>query len=567
MAITLFHNGQVFLGEQEGEADRSRPDRSRPGHARPDREPAFAEALVVDAGTILFVGTATEASTAAEERAAETGTAVTEVDLEGRLVLPGFVDGHAHILGTGEALARVPLTDAGDLDEIRSRLVAAREADPQAPRILGRGWLFDAVPGNAPTAAMIDEVIPDIPVYLDANDYHSCWVNSAALAEMGIDRETPDPVGGEIERDANGDATGMLYETAAGEFAWNHLDEVSDEASEDDALERVFTAYLEAGVTTAVDMGLGEVDLAAFARARERHGGELPMNVIAHWRVNNTGDRSRNLAQVDRAIDLARAGMPSGLRVAGIKCIIDGTIDACTATMSEPFTNGRNADPIWPLADLEPVVVAADAADLQIALHAIGDEAIDIAIRALESAVRVNGEKPRRHRIEHLEYAAPGTAERLAALGITASMQPVHTDAAIRDNWTELVGPERARRGFAWPEYEDAGALLAFSTDTPTAPHEALPNLYIATTRKSALDPSLAANEPELAVGLTAAILHATRDAAIASGEGERRGALRPGFAADLTVLDADPFVLGLDSLREGTVRMTMVAGQVVHRH
>ncbi len=557
MAITLYHNGQVFLGARGS-------------------EPEFAEAFIVDGDTILFVGTEADAREAAAARtdaaSAEThagaetraGTVV-EVDLGGRLVLPGFVDGHAHILGTGEALARVPLTDARDLKEIQSRLAAARAADPHAERILGRGWLFDSVPGGAPTAAMIDEVVADVPVYLDANDYHSCWVNSAALREMGIDRSTPNPVGGEIERDANGDATGMLFETAAGEFAWNHLDDINDAASEDEALDRVFAAYLEAGVTSAVDMGLNEVDLAAFDRALNRHNGELPINVIAHWRINNAGDRERNLSQVDRAIDLAAAGRPSGLRVAGIKCIIDGTIDACTAAMSEPYTNGRNSGPIWPLADLEPVVVAADAAGLQIALHAIGDEAIDIAISALETAARVNGDKPRRHRIEHLEYAAPGTAERLAELGITASMQPVHTDAAIRDNWNELLGAERSARGFAWPEYEDAGALLAFSTDTPTAPHEALPNLYIATTRKSALDPSCAANEPELAVSLGNAVLHATRDAAIAAGEGDRRGELRAGFAADFAVVEDNPFALGVEALREGRVSMTVVGGQVVH--
>lgn len=576
MAITLYRNGHVFLGpRQPTPAAQSTPatpatqptpaaqptpaTQPTPALIPDDESPEFAEAIVVDADTIVFVGTETEARQ-------HVLNADAEVDLEGRLVVPGFVDGHAHILGTGEALSRIPLTDAQNLDDIQSRLLAARAANPSAQRLLGRGWLFDSVPGNSPTAAMIDEVVGDIPVYLDSNDYHSCWVNTAALDEMGITSQTLNPVGGEIQRDADGVATGLLVETAVAMFAWNHLATVTEEAEEDASLDRVFSAYLKAGVTSAVDMGLGEVDLAAFGRAQKRHGGQLPLTVSAHWRINNTGDTARNLEQVERVIELAAADNPVGLRMAGIKCIIDGTIDACTATMRQPYTNGENAAPIWPLAELAPVIVAADAAGLQVALHAIGDEAIDIAIAAFEAAVRANGDKPRRHRIEHLEYAGPGTAERLADLGVTASMQPVHTDAAIRDNWTELLGEERAKRGFAWPEYEDAGALLAFSTDAPTAPHEALPNLYVATTRKSALEAGREANEPELVVNLANAILHATRDAAIAAGEGHRRGEITPGFRADFAVIDSDPFVHGLESLREGTVAMTVVDGRIAYR-
>ena len=160
--------------------------------------------------------------------------------------------------------------------------------------------------------------------------------------------------------------------------------------------------------------------------------------------------------------------------MAGIKLVLDGVIDACTAAMRHPYADGSNAGPIWPLERLRPVVAAADAAGLQVAMHAIGDLASDVALDALEHAHRVNGDRPRRHRIEHLEYAAPETARRMAALGVTASMQPVHADPAIWANWAAMLGDERADRGFAWTEFREAGALLAFSTDAPTAPHEAL---------------------------------------------------------------------------------------------
>lgn len=519
--------------------------------ADPDPAQAWAEVFVIDGETITYVGTG-EGAPAADET----------VDLAGRLVLPGFIDAHTHLLMAGAALGQVPLTAARSLDEIQALLSAARAANPDAAVLRGRGWLFDSVPDGAPTAAMIDAVIDDIPVYLDANDYHSCWVNSAALAELGITRETPDPIGGYFARDAAGEPTGLLYETAATQYAWAHRDETTTDADRDADVERVIDAYLAAGVTGAIDMAFDEFGRAALRRAETRNGGELPIRVAAHWVINNTGDDAENLAQVARAAELSRDDSLSGVRVVGIKLILDGVIDACTAAMRHPYADGSNAGPIWPVAQLNPVVAAADAAGLQVAQHAIGDYASEIALDAIEHAIAVNGDRPRRHRIEHLEYAAPGTAERMARLGVTASMQPVHSDPAIFANWAEMLGDDRVDRAFPWPEYEDAGALLAFSTDAPTAPHEALANMYVASTRASALDRNVGAIHPQYALPLAAAIGHATRDAAASVGDGDWRGRLAPGFAADVIVLDTDPFIDGPASLLDARVIQTIVAGR-----
>jgi predicted amidohydrolase YtcJ len=252
--------------------------------------------------------------------------------------------------------------------------------------------------------------------------------------------------------------------------------------------------------------------------------------------------------------------------VVGIKLMLDGVIDACTAAMRQPYADGTNADPIWPAERLRPVVAAADAAGLQIAMHAIGDFASTIALDAVEHAIAVNGGRPRRHRIEHLEYAAPGTAERMARLGVTASMQPVHSDPAIFDNWVAMLGDERVDRAFPWPEYEDAGALLAFSTDSPTAPHHALANMYVAATRASALDPAVPAVQPQYALPLESAIGHATRDAAASVGDGDWRGRIAPGFAADVAVLDTDVFAEDPAALLRAAVVRTIVAGRTTHR-
>ena len=528
---TRYVNGRVFTGD-------------------PDPRKAWAEAFAIDGDTIVFVGGDDDAP-----------DADTTVDLEGRLVLPGFTDAHTHLLMNGAALGQVPLTEARTLDQIQTLLRDARAANPEAIVLRGRGWLFDSLPGGMPTAAMIDAVVDDIPVYLDANDYHSCWVNSAALAELGITRDTPDPLGGQIARDAEGEPTGLLYETAATQYAWGHRDATTTDADRDEDVERAIDAYLATGVTGVVDMAFDEFGLAAFERAQVRHGGELPIRVAAHWIINNTGDDAANLVQVARAAELAHGASTPWLRVVGIKLILDGVIDACTAAMRHPYANGSNAEPIWPLEQLKPIVAAADAAGLQIAQHAIGDHASEIALDAIEHAIAENGDRPRRHRIEHLEYAAPGTAERMARLGVTASMQPVHADPAIFANWAEMLGDERVDRAFPWPEYEEAGALLAFSTDAPTAPHDALANMYIASTRASALDRSVPATHPQYALPLERAVGHATRDAAASVGDGDWRGRIASGFAADVVILDTDPFVAGPTSLLEARVLETIVAG------
>ena len=534
---TLYRNGRVFTADA-------------------DPSSTWASAFAVTGDTIVWVGRDGD----------EPPTADRVVDLGGRLVLPGFTDAHTHLLMMGSALGQVYLTDARNLDDIRRLLLEARAAAPDAPVLRGRGWLFDAVPGGSPTAAMIDAAISDIPVYLDANDYHSCWVNTAALAELGITRDTPDPIGGEIVRDADGNATGLLLETAATQYAWAQRDAATTDADRDADIERTLAAYAATGVTGAVDMALDEFGLPALQRAQLRRGGELPLRVAAHWLVTNTGDDAANIAQVEHAARLAAEPATPWLRVVGIKLILDGVIDACTAAMRQPYADGRNADPIWPLERLAPVVAAADAAGLQIAMHAIGDYASQIALDAIESAVARNGDRPRRHRIEHLEYAAPGTAERMARLGVTASMQPVHSDPAIFDNWVAMLGDDRVDRAFPWPEYEDAGTLLAFSTDSPTAPHLALANMYVASTRASALNPSVGAVQPQYALPLERAVAHATRDAAASVGDAGWRGRIAPGHAADLVVLDTDVFAGGAPSLLTAGVVETIVAGRTTYR-
>ena len=389
-------------------------------------DPSRAEAFVVDGGRFGFVGDAVSAAAAAGDGAAT-------VDLGGAFVLPGIIDAHTHLLMTGQALGKVQLRDAASLTDLQERLRQAVHDTPDTPRVLGSGWLYSALEGNEPTRQLLDAAVPDRPVYLDANDLHSVWVNSAALAELGIDNSTPDPIGGRIGRDSSRAADGMLYETAAVQIVWPALANAARDEDRDAWLESAFRHYAAAGVTGAVDMAVQEDDVATFQRALTRHGGTLPLRVKGHWLIHRRDRDEANLAQVVRArvlaAELAEVGTAEWLELCGIKVIIDGVIDSCTAAMKEPYADGSSAGPIWDRESLFPVVVAADAAGLQVALHAIGDEASDIALDALEEAIRVNGPaepgRARRHRIEHLETVTEANVQRLAKLGVVASVQQI----------------------------------------------------------------------------------------------------------------------------------------------
>lgn len=535
MPAHLFRNARIFTADQ-----------------RP-----WAEALVVDGERLAYVG-----DRATAERVA--GPDALIHDLGGATVLPGFVDGHAHVVGTGEAAAQVNLWGAGSVEEIQRRIAAWSLAHPEAPRVLATGWKHADVPGGHPDRAMLDAVVADRPVYAQAYDFHSIWLNTAALAEVGIDATTADPPGGTVHRDVDGVVTGFVDETAMHRLVWPVLDSFVSDEDRDRGLATALAGYAAAGVVGATDMALGEDDLAAMVRAERR--GALTARIAAFWRIQPTGVEAANLDQVARVVELAGEHDSPFLRVVGIKVMVDGTIDGCTAALGHPYVDGSNADPVWSVDELAPVVTAADAAGLQVAMHAIGDEAVRVALAAIEQAVVANGPRERRHRIEHLEVVEPADIARLAALGVTASMQPVHADPALQENWRRVLGDARVERGFPWPEMTSAGATLVFGTDSPTARYAPLPNMFIAATRRSALDPSLPANVPAFAVPLAEAIVHATRDAAWASRSEHLHGRLAAGLFADFIVLDRDVLAGPVDELLEARIERTVLGGRTIHR-
>ena len=510
----------------------------------------WAETLAVAGDRIAAVGT--------DDQVAAAAAANTEiVDLGGAFVVPGITDAHFHTLMAGEALRRADLVHAKDLEEILRLVRAWAEANPASPWVLGRSWLHSSVPAGAPTRQMLDEAIADRPVFLDANDLHSAWVNTLGLERLGITADTPDPAGGEIVRDQDGVPTGELKEMAA-VGAWEHFASITTDAQRDDQLRAALAAVAAAGVTSVVDMALNPPALEAMARAER--AGTLTARIRAHVMLFPDRDAA---PQIEEAAALARRHASPWLSVVGVKIISDGVIDACTAAMLWPFANGAHPPAIWEPDILRPAVLAADAAGLQVAIHAIGDRAVRNALDAFEEAARANGPTGLRHRIEHIELPDPADIPRFGELGVTASMQPVHADPAIRPNWTAMLGDERSTRGFPWTAV-GASTRLVLGTDAPTAPLEALPNLFIAVTRRSALDRSLPAPPGEPTLELEAALRGVTIDAAWSCRDEGERGSLEAGKLADFVVFDTDPFVAGPEALLDARVLRTVVGGRNV---
>lgn len=267
---------------------------------------------------------------------------------------------------------------------------------------------------------------------------------------------------------------------------------------------------------------------------------DLPLRVAAYWLIKPTDNFEANSKQVQRAVELSRqynASMTPDFRIVGVKVICDGIIDACTAFLSKPYATVDSPPPIWEPEYLEPVVKEANAAGLQIALHAIGDAAIKMAIDAIEK----HATPGRRHRIEHLELASPEDAKRLGELGLTASIQPVHGDPAVLKEWPRLLGNDRCGRAFPYREYADAGALMAIGTDSPTSPWAPMQNLHVAITRRSSRDAQYEAIVNEhFRLGMCESLVAATAGAARSVFAEERTGSLAVGKLADFVIVDME---------------------------
>ncbi|HEX8476159.1 MAG TPA: amidohydrolase [Pyrinomonadaceae bacterium] len=541
-----------------------------------DAQNTLAEAVAVEGERIVAVGTTREI----QSRYASART----INLEGRLVTPGFNDAHLHFLGGGLSLMNVDLNGAQTLEEAKRRVAArARELAPGA-WIRGRGWDHTLWGGEWPTRQDLDAVAPNNPVFLQRVDGHVSWVNTLALQKAAITRETRAPEGGEILHDAAGEPTGILKETA-GLLVARVVPEPT-RAENREAIERALAEARRYGITSIQDNSGYETTKLYRELLRE---GKLTVRV-AEWQ--NFEDTVEELKR-QRAEFASFRDDPLRLRLTALKGYVDGTLGSRTAAMLAPFADdpANSGIPRRAPEELTRMIVERDAADFQIALHAIGDRANRMALDGYEAARRkrestglalnVGGVSkreiaeikraevaqlvaPKRHRIEHAQVVAPTDFARFRDLGVVASMQPSH---AISDKrWAQdRLGEYRVLGAYAWHTMESFGVHVAFGTDWPVEPVNPYRGLYAAVTRQSTEGEPAGGWWPQERLRVADAIRLYTAGAAFASFDEKEKGRIAVGMLADMVVHSHDLLTATPEEILQAEPVMTIFAGRVIY--
>jgi predicted amidohydrolase YtcJ len=516
----------------------------------------WAEALAVRGEKILAVGSAREI-----DRYRGPNTRV--IDAQGRLVLPGFTDCHIHFMEGSLGLLHVDLNGAATVGEIQKRVSAYAVAHPHEEWILGMGWTYPVfAPSGMPDRRILDEVVLDRPVLLEAYDGHTSWANSKALAMAGITRETADPHNGKIVRDEKGEATGALLESASGL--------VSKFAPKPTRAERL--AALRKGLNEANRVGLTRVHSAGGdfewldLYDELRHNGVLTVRQYIAYRLNPP---ELTPAAIEKAEQARRTYRDDWIAAGAVKTMLDGVVEAHTAAMLTPYSDDPTTSGklFWDPAKYKEAIVELDRRGFQIFTHAIGDRAVRLALDAYERAQTKNGTKDARPRVEHIETITAADIPRFGSLGAIASFQPLHAypDDDTLKIWARNAGPDRAGRAWVWHSIEATGGRLAFGSDWPVVTLSPWPGVENALTRQTTEGDPPGGWLPKERISLEAAIKAYTLGAAIAGRREKTEGSLEAGKLADLIVLSQNLFEIPANQTGKTEVVLTMVGGRVVY--
>ncbi|NNJ10031.1 amidohydrolase [Chloroflexales bacterium ZM16-3] len=518
-----------------------------------DPQHPVARAVAIRDGRIVAVGSEGHVRAVTASSGRSEG-----INLQGRAVVPGLTDAHVHITFQGLASQEVRLGGASSIAEAVGRVADRARGLLPGAWLHGGGWNHAAWGGQWPSRNDLDAVCPATPVILSRKDGHSLWVNSAALAEAGITAATPDPSGGQIQRDRDGEPTGILLE-AAMELV-RVVEPPQSQEERQAAMRLAMREALSYGITSIhIPCGIGPNDgretLSDLQDLRGR--GELSLRCLS----------SISVGDLDAAIAL---GVKSGLgdawlRVGGLKIFADGSLGSESAEMLSHYEGRRHLGIATIERELlEETVARANARGISVMLHAIGDAANRKVLDAIELA-RGDGEPPvlaMPNRIEHCQVLHPKDIGRLAELGVIASMQPIHCTSDM-ETADELWGT-RCAHAYAWRELRDSGATLAFGSDAPVETMNPWPGVHAAVTRQRPGGSPEGGWHPAQRLTVAEALEAYCVGPAIASGEGHMKGRLAEGMLADMAVLTGDPFRSAPGELHAITAAMTLIEGKVI---
>jgi predicted amidohydrolase YtcJ len=522
---------------------------------RVDAARSWAQAVAISNGRILYVG---------DDKSAKKfiGPRTRVIDLQGNMVLPGFHDAHVHPVTGGLELGECNLNEAKTEAEVLQLIRSFAEANPQDKWIRGGGWQLPLFAEANPHKSLLDNIINDRPAYFSAADGHSVWVNSKALEIAGINKSTPDPLNGRIERDARtGEPTGTLRESASGLVA-KFLPAYTDKDYVE-GLRRGLKMANGFGITSFQEAAAEEAELKAYAELDRR--GQLTARVNVALYANP----AKGLEQIAGLKELRRKYQGHNLRVNSVKIFADGVIEPHTAALLEPYTGlgEERGKANWEVEALNRMVAALDREGFQIHVHAIGDRGIRMTLDAFEQARKINGTRNSRHHIAHLQLIHPADIPRFRQLNVVANFQPLwaYADTYITKLTEPFLGAERSRWLYPIGSLARSGAVIACGSDWSVSSMNPLEAIQVAVTRRGLDAGAGAAWRPEELVDLQTILAGYTINGAYVNFQEHQTGSLETGKAADLIVLDRNLFDIAAQEIHKTKVLMTLLNGRQIY--
>lgn len=478
-------------------------------------------------------------------------------DGQGRVMMPGLFDAHVHVMGIGFGALTLDLSQTKSLEEAQAMIAAYAAEYPDRPWILGRGWNQEIWGlGRFPTAAELDEVVGDRPVWLERVDGHAAWANTKALELAGVDETSRSPSGGRIERLPGTQTPSGVFVDAAMELVQKVVLPPRP-VDRDLALQAAQKILVRNGIVAVADMGTTIEDWQSFRRAGD--GGTLDIRIVSY------GAGIDNMALIGGP-GPTRWLYDDRLHLAGVKLYLDGALGSRGAWLKEPYSDapGQTGLPLATPAQLRNMMSRASLNNFQLAIHAIGDAANAEVLNAIDDLDDTYG-GDRRWRIEHAQIVAPQDLARFGSLGVIASMQPLHQTSDMFMAEARL-DPSRLEGAYAWDTIRESGGRLAFGSDAPVEPADAFAALAVAVSRQNAQGEPYGGWRSDEAVNFEQALAAFTTGAAYAAFAEDRIGRIAPGMRADFLFVDRDPTMASPSQLRETRVLETWIGGRRVFR-